>query len=376
MRYDSFVSANHGSMAATSFASAATSGEAVQTPTQQMLEPESVIPSPPISPEKIVEKDKSAQEQSQVNGVVVDPPAYAPSEAGESVASNIPLFPSNVATSDESDRSAPSVDSQSVIDSHIAARNAHSTRTSPTPTKEEYAIALGVQKMQSNVLELFMKDPKAYWEREKSLWDSYRVAAQKKQQRDLEKQRQRKLLPKDPLKKVASTPAFKRPRQPAAPRAQRTPRQITQNSSRDPWAPLGIREYVPTPPRAPRPPVVRGDFEWRSIPDYCPPANAPEGRLKTDWKGQPLDLSNDPDRDNLTSDEIRLASTLRLSCAAYLHSKRNIFRALLEKMRIGKEFRKTDAQQACSIDVNKASKLWTAFEKVGWFHPDHFRKYD
>jgi len=32
-----------------------------------------------------------------------------------------------------------------------------------------------------------------------------------------------------------------------------------------------------------------------------------------------------------------------------------------------KDFRKTDAQQACKIDVNKASKLWTAFDKAGWF---------
>jgi len=41
-------------------------------------------------------------------------------------------------------------------------------------------------------------------------------------------------------------------------------------------------------------------------------------------------------------------------------------------LRIGKEFRKTDAQQACKIDVNKASKLWTAFDKVGWFKKDFF----
>ena len=31
------------------------------------------------------------------------------------------------------------------------------------------------------------------------------------------------------------------------------------------------------------------------------------------------------------------------------------------------EFRKTDSQKACKIDVNKASKLWSAYEKIGWF---------
>ena len=41
----------------------------------------------------------------------------------------------------------------------------------------------------------------------------------------------------------------------------------------------------------------------------------------------------------------------------------------------GNEFKKTNAQQACKIDVNKASKLWTAFENVGWLHIDWVRKY-
>jgi hypothetical protein len=44
-------------------------------------------------------------------------------------------------------------------------------------------------------------------------------------------------------------------------------------------------------------------------------------------------------------------------------------------LRIGKEFRKTDAQQACKIDVNKASKLWTAYDRVGWFDSEHFQQY-
>ena len=43
-----------------------------------------------------------------------------------------------------------------------------------------------------------------------------------------------------------------------------------------------------------------------------------------------------------------------------------MFMRRLECIGIGKEFRKTDAQQACKIDVNKASKLWQAFDKVGW----------
>lgn len=122
----------------------------------------------------------------------------------------------------------------------------------------------------------------------------------------------------------------------------------------------------------------RDDTNYTLLPDFCPPIDTLHGNqkgLKADWKGQMLDLSNDPDRAALDPAEITLASTLRLSCATYLCSKRRIFEARLNALCVGKEFRKTDAQQACKIDVNKASKLWTAYEKVGWFRADHFKRF-
>jgi hypothetical protein len=132
-------------------------------------------------------------------------------------------------------------------------------------------------------------------------------------------------------------------------------------------------------PRPPRPTTNRDDTDYNALPDFSPPIDTlPKGNskvLKADWKGQVLDLSNDPDRHLLHEAELNLASTLRLTCATYLCSKRRIFQARIEALRIGKEFRKTDAQQACKIDVNKASKLWQAYEKVGWFKPDFFRSY-
>ena len=73
--------------------------------------------------------------------------------------------------------------------------------------------------------------------------------------------------------------------------------------------------------------------------------------------------------------EINLASTLRLTCATYLCSKRRIFEGRLRAFKNKKEFRKTDAQQACKIDVNKASKLWTAYDKVGWFNKTFLEKF-
>jgi hypothetical protein len=139
---------------------------------------------------------------------------------------------------------------------------------------------------------------------------------------------------------------------------------------------------MPTPRITPKAPRVigtnRDDVDFDALPDFAPPLSTLPSNpnvLKVDWKGQVLDLSYDPHRHWLHEAEVKLAASLRLSCATYLCSKRRIFQARLDAMRIGKEFRKTDAQQACKIDVNKASKLWTAYDKVGWFNPSFFRQH-
>jgi hypothetical protein len=81
------------------------------------------------------------------------------------------------------------------------------------------------------------------------------------------------------------------------------------------------------------------------------------------WTGKPLDLRNDPHPDLLHSEEFYLAGDLRLDCATYLTIKRRIFERRLQRWQ---GIRKADTQQACKIDVNKASKLWAAFHEVGW----------
>lgn len=117
-----------------------------------------------------------------------------------------------------------------------------------------------------------------------------------------------------------------------------------------------------------------------SIPDYSPDANVtlPKGNsraLKIEWKGQPMDLRNDPNLDKLHPAEVVLASTLRLRCNVYLDSKRRFFHEKVNRARNGMPFRRTDAQKACRIDVNKASRLFAAFEKAGWLDDKHFKKY-
>ncbi|KAF5617788.1 hypothetical protein F52700_12475 [Fusarium sp. NRRL 52700] len=147
----------------------------------------------------------------------------------------------------------------------------------------------------------------------------------------------------------------------------RTIRVQPTSSPRRPTPQLNVNDFniVEPKPRSQGP-----DKDFASLQDFCPPPSvvpAQKNWFKVDWKGQPLDNSNDPHRHLLSPDEITLASNLRLDCATYLASKRRIFIGRLFNYRRGKGFRKTDAQQACKIDVNKASKLWTAFDNAKWF---------
>lgn len=122
------------------------------------------------------------------------------------------------------------------------------------------------------------------------------------------------------------------------------------------------------------------DVDYNSIPDYTPPISTlPTGNphiFHVEWRQKTfVDLSNDPDRHMLHEAELELATTLNLSCAKYLCTKRRMFRARLEALRATREFKRSDSQKACKINSNKASKLCGAFEKVGWFDKKYFVKY-
>lgn len=119
------------------------------------------------------------------------------------------------------------------------------------------------------------------------------------------------------------------------------------------------------------------DLEYEDVTDYCPSLDTlPPGKpLKADWKGAPMDLSGDPDVKFLHPAELHLASVLRLSARLYLDSKRRLFAEKVHRMRHGLPFRRTDSQKACRIDVNKASRLFSAFERVGWLDDKLFTKY-
>lgn len=122
------------------------------------------------------------------------------------------------------------------------------------------------------------------------------------------------------------------------------------------------------------------NINWELLPDYSPswdtlPTTNINNSMRVEWKGSMMDLSNDPLKDKLHPAELNLAQILRLPCSLYLDSKRRLFMSKVERMQEGLPFRRTDAQKACHIDVNKASRLYSAYEKVGWLDDKLFTKY-
>lgn len=131
-----------------------------------------------------------------------------------------------------------------------------------------------------------------------------------------------------------------------------------------------------TPQPKKKPAASQGvpDHDFNSIVDYSPPLSSlppnvmvipPPASSAREFKKDELPLLQ-----LLHPDEQKLASNLRLDPALYLTSKRRIFHACLLSFFNSKPFRRTHAQQATFIDVNKASKLHAAFESVGWFNDE------
>lgn len=253
--------------------------------------------------------------------------------------------------------------SQDAITQHM--QSPDYTRLQTKPSRDDYELAISFR---SIVFESALKNPRAWRERERKFEEYYGRSAGVQKRQTL-----KKLAPAPSARPRQQKMALPRlpPRTPRVPKAKRTPQtQIIDSFDYSPAA---------ASPKPVRLATNRDDTDYNALPDYCPPLDTlPKGNpkaLKAEWKGTVLDLSNDPDRHMLHEAEVNLAATLRLNCATYLCSKRRVFQARIEALRIGKEFRKTDAQQACKIDVNKASKLWQSYDKVGWFNPDYFRQY-
>lgn len=161
-------------------------------------------------------------------------------------------------------------------------------------------------------------------------------------------------------------------------------RRVARESSQQPSFDSDVPSRVSTPtikrrkPAAISSPAAPVNIDWESLPDFAPdvsllPNNA--RCLRVEWKGQPMDLSSDPLVDKLHPAEVTLASILRLPCNLYLDSKRRLFMEKVARLKRNLPFRRTDAQKSCKIDVNKASRLFAAFEKIGWLEDDKFARF-
>lgn len=309
--------------------------------------------SPPVSPYSKPISTANAAPPTTPPHNIKDPVLYPADENSSSSPSQPPLF-------------APTEleHHQRIVDEHVRARSQSIFGGVAPPRREDYELALTFR---SQVMRHFTTNRKGWLRKERALLEADRRAGA---------QRYHIIMPAKPI--AAKPPRSQRADRVSKPHA--TPRAIRTNATMNghPTAKHGGRtSATPEPSRRVVAPN-REDKDFNSLPDYCPPLDSLPSRsnsLKVDWKGQPIDLSGDPQANLLHPDELLLAGNLRLDCATYLTSKRRIFERRLQCLRTGKEFRKTDAQQACKIDVNKASKLWTAFDKVGWLDARWVRRF-
>lgn len=316
--------------------------------------------SPPVSPySKPIQPASTTAPITPPNHMVKDPVLYPADEPSPSSPPQPPLF-----------ARAEIEQHQRIVDNHVRARSASIFGQVNPPQREDYELALTFK---SQVMKHFTSNPKKWLRKERAFLEADRKAGS---------QRYHSILPAKPIS--APKPARMRTDRVSKPHPPpRAPRNSVSAGSGSPPGGAVVRpakhrtSATPEPSRrivAPN----REDKDFDSLPDFCPPLNSLPSRansLKVDWKGQPIDLSGDPNAGLLHPDEVLLAGNLRLDCATYLTSKRRIFDRRLQCLRTGKEFRKTDAQQACKIDVNKASKLWTAFDKVGWLDAHWVRRF-
>ncbi|EME47931.1 hypothetical protein DOTSEDRAFT_78084 [Dothistroma septosporum NZE10] len=138
-----------------------------------------------------------------------------------------------------------------------------------------------------------------------------------------------------------------------------------------------IAQPKPRTRAAPSKKIDGEDEQWFNIPDCAPPLSyldEPGVKLVAQWNnGNMLNLDNDPNREHLHVQELEVAAVLRLPCNKYLANKRRVFNERLKSLREGRDFNKTSAQNVTKIDVNKASRMWQAFDNIGWFDEKWFQ---
>ncbi|PIA18361.1 hypothetical protein COEREDRAFT_6597 [Coemansia reversa NRRL 1564] len=116
-------------------------------------------------------------------------------------------------------------------------------------------------------------------------------------------------------------------------------------------------QSLPTPAKSP----FNSDDLSREIFDMRPSVST----CSVKWaKAAPMDVSEYPMAEHLSSAERECCSILRLLPEQYLSIKQSLVRA--GRTKPPGSFKKRDAQKLCRVDVNKTSKVFEWFCKLGW----------
>ncbi|CCH44461.1 SWIRM domain-containing protein [Wickerhamomyces ciferrii] len=120
------------------------------------------------------------------------------------------------------------------------------------------------------------------------------------------------------------------------------------------------------------------DVEIDEIPNFEPQIDLDETKLNRICKKIGLNFDNKFKASNvnnkykLTSKEVALIHSLKLTPMQFVDTKKRFFAEKARKRHSEMTFKKTDAQKACKIDVNKASKLHEIDRFCGFLNDELF----
>jgi SWIRM domain len=317
------------------------------------------LPSPPVSPPSKAPTNTPENSNAGYWEKSRDPILFQQSKSGDALAPEVPLFPRSPVFEPAQTSEVHNAQSNKLALGAIlnAAPEPKAAVITPSPpTKEEVELFANFA---SNAWSLYNRNPRAWLAQERKY--NARLAPRVNVKGAVQKSG----LSASPfrplsLKKdshVGRTERVKRPAKEPKPRVRAENKNglggaRPSKGREDFW---NVENYSPDP--------------WETLPDNSNAMGKPQ------WPSPPKDLRNDPNFDKLHPAEVTVAQCLNLSAGRYLYTKRKIFANRLKYYREGRGFGKTNAQEDCGCDVNKASKLWDAFTKVGWGDGKHMEKF-
>ncbi|KAJ2805257.1 hypothetical protein H4R21_001328 [Coemansia helicoidea] len=123
--------------------------------------------------------------------------------------------------------------------------------------------------------------------------------------------------------------------------------------------------HAPSPPSSPPPPSAADAYGTDDLAREIALLRPHVATCTVKWtKAAPMDIAGFPGADDLAPAERECCSILRLYPEQYLTIKHALVRA--SRTMPANTFKKRDAQRLCRVDVNKTSKVYEWFCKLGW----------